>query len=266
MNVLAKHWSESLSKRGIELNLTSVFCHGFPRVSFEQNGKQSSVELADLLVVRRHFNRGKLEKETACLIQSKMSDDSTNRVSRDDPQFYLFKNWPQFSFKQKDYDTRQRSIGNVHGQSLYSLILKQQAYPEQIFGWPDTCCWSIVEDLKLNMESDASFARFLEKLVAFETGREFYSDPKVGCEWSQLIQQLLEVTFNKKLTAGPYKAPKRGNGFDSINFLSSSLPITPSSDEIDNLPPNVDEQEFEENNPQRGANTIIIETNQLERY
>lgn len=217
--LLNKYWGPALSREGVKLSLTGVFTHSYPRVEFTQNKLKAVVELADLLIVRRHFKQGKLEKETACLLQSKMSDNGSKKLPSGDPQHYLFTHWPTFQFQQKDYDKRSRSIGNIVGQGRYNLIADKYSFPEECFEWPDTCKWSIVRNLMSSMSSDASFASFLEDVFAFEDGREFFSDPRVGCEWSLLIQELLKVTFNKRLTARKFKAPKRGLNVGLMSFL-----------------------------------------------
>lgn len=208
---LTELWSEWLDQHGLGVQVTGVFCHQYPQVEFQVNGKPETVELADLLVVRRHYSGSRIEKAVATLVQSKMSSDSSKNISASDPQYYLYKNWPEFKFKQREYSNHNRNIGLIKEQSKYSLICEQMLYPEDNPLWPDSCFWSIVDELKPNMESDDSFASFLEGMVAFERGREFFSQEHTGCEWTKTIRELLDITFNKRLKTRLYSAPKRGN-------------------------------------------------------
>lgn len=207
---LTELWSEWLSEYGLSVQITGVFCHQYPQVEFHMDGGTETVELADILIVRRHYSSGKIEKEVATLIQSKMSKDSTRNISPNDPQYFLYTNWPEFKFKQRLYSNNKRNIGLIEGQSKYSLICEDRRYPEDNPIWPDSCFWSIVDDLKPNMESDCSFASFLEEIVAFERGREFFSQKETGCEWTKTICELLDVTFNKNLKTRIFSAPNRG--------------------------------------------------------
>ncbi len=258
---LAELWRKWLSTYYADLQITGVFCHGYPRVVYTMNGSKQSVELADLLIVRRHYSGHSLVKEVATLIQSKMSKDGTKHISTNDPQFHLYNNWPEFVFSQSQYSNHTRNIGNVMGQSNYSLIYEQRNYPEENTDWPDSCFWSIVDDLKTDMYSDASFAAFLEEITAFERGREFFSTKDTGCEWTKLICELLKVTFNKQLKTRLFSSPKRGidaNMFFLKGKHSKAFGLLSSngSDTIDG--------DFKSEEEAPGISTVLIETNDIE--
>lgn len=257
-------WSEWLSKYNIHIQITGVFCHQYPQVEFQINGSQKTTELADLLVVRRHRSGNKIDRETATLIQSKMSDDSTKTIDADDPQFYLFKNWPEFNFKQREYSSHKRNIGLLDGQSKYGLISANRLFPEDNTIWPDSCFWSVVNDLRHDMESDESFASFLEGMMAFERGRDFYSQSTTGCEWTKTICELLEVTFNKKLKTRLYSAPKRGT--TQFSFLIQGQGNNPNIPEMVMQAKGMGRFDSisEGDDPTPGISTILIETFNLE--
>lgn len=257
---LDKLWTEILKKHGLSVQITGVFCHQYPQVEFEIGKNNATVELADLMVVRRHYSKGKIEREVATLIQSKMSNDSTKHISDSDPQYYLYNNWPDFKFKQLAYSNHIRNIGKNTEQSKYGLICDKKLFPEDNTVWPDSCFWSVVHQLQSNMESDESFASFLEGMVAFERGRDFFSDQQAGCQWTQTILELLNVTFNKKLKTRLYKSPQRGS--NQLAFLMSGIgdkagitgpAINAGDDGNDGT-----EDDGEDSPP--GISTILIET------
>lgn len=261
---LTELWSEWLTKYGLSIQITGVFCHQYPQVEFHMNGEFKTVELADLLIVRRHHSNGKIEKEVATLIQSKMSKDSTKSISPNDPQFFLYKYWPEFKFKERLYSNHQRNIGLIEEQSKYSLICEDQHYPEDNHVWPDSCFWSIVDDLKPRMESDSSFASFLEEIVVFKRGREFFSEKETGCEWTKTICELLDVTFNKKLKTRIFSAPKRGKDAymsfvkgENKDQATGILSMGSGNGSFDHVI-----EENEDSSP--GISTILIETFDLE--
>lgn len=216
-----KEWKKILRSYSLNLQITGVFCHLQPQVSFFMNGKKKTVELADLLIVRRHMSQGKIVKEVATLIQSKMSEDSTKIIQKNDGQYYLYENWPEFQFTNKnEYTNEKLNIGTIKNQCNYSLIKKDHCYPENNFIWPDGCNWSIVDNLNNNMNSDVSFATFLEELFSFKRGREFYLNKDSGCDWSKTISELLNVTFNKNMKTKLYSSQNRGN---TVHMFYSSF-------------------------------------------
>lgn len=253
-------WTEELSKCGLSVKITGVFCHQYPRVEFQMRENTVAVELADLLVVRRHHSKGKIEREVATLIQSKMSGDSTKEISNDDPQYFLYDNWPDFNFKQSEYSNHSRNIGKNIEQSKYSLIWEKRTFPEHNTVWPDSCFWSVVDNLKLNMESDESFASFLQGMVTFERGRDFFSEQQIKCEWTKTILELLNVTFNKGLKTRIYKSPKRGSSPTAFllsgvtdKYSAAGLKVNAGNGGHD-----ATEDDREDSSP--GISTILIET------
>ena len=256
-------WSAQLRKFQLGVQITGVFCHQYPQVEFDMGGQPETVELADLLVVRRHYSQGKIKKEVATLFQSKMSHDSTKKVTEKDGQHFLYNNWPEFRFTQKGYAKHKRDIGLCKEQAKYNLIFDKMLYPEDNTEWPDSCFWSVADHTQIHMESDESFAALLDGMVAFERGREFFSETNPACEWTKTILELLNVTFHKRLKTMLYKSPKRGTSHNMFLMTTAGQPLgatgfaSSGNDGHQSV-------EFSEEDSPPGISTIIIETFDLE--
>lgn len=257
---LDKLWAEVLKKYGLSVQITGVFCHQYPQVEFQMGENTATVELADLLVVRRHYSKEKLEREVATLIQSKMSSDSTKHIADSDPQYYLYNNWPDFKFKQLEYSNHVRNFGRTTEQSKYGLICEKKSFPEDNTFWPDSCFWSVVHDLQSNMESDESFASFLEGMVAFERGRDFFSEERIKDEWTKTILELMNVTFRKGLKTRLYKSPMRGSRQPAflLSGIAGKYGAAGFTVDAGNNGHDVTEDHGEDSSP--GISTILIET------
>ncbi len=188
ISFLADRWVPLLQSKGVGLNLSGVFCHGHPQVSF--GSPPSQVELADLLVVHQHTKAGRVSAR-AILVQAKMSCDSTHRLSSSDAQLRLFSQWPPFAFVTGGLAPGLRDL-KEHGRgSRYALVHDGQAYPEQIT-WADQCPWA-ASTAKQQLTADRSLARLLGDMLLNKDGRPFrLGEPKD--DWSRTIHELLQIT------------------------------------------------------------------------
>jgi len=84
----------------------------------------------------------------------------------------------------------------------------------------------------------------------------------VGCEWSLLIQELLKVTFNKRLTARKFKAPKRGLNVGLMSFQSEEDDLTLGY--LESVPPRERKVEASDYNGPNAISTLLIETDEVE--
>jgi hypothetical protein len=92
-------WQQLLAHERYKLNLTSVFCHATPQITYSKAHGVSRCELADLLVVVD------LPRVTPLRIASLIQVKMANRAQRvafagqsSQKQLYLYQNWPRFYF------------------------------------------------------------------------------------------------------------------------------------------------------------------------
>lgn len=186
--ILANRWVPLLRSKGLSLTLSGVFCHGHPQVSFGAPRRQ--VELADLLVVHQHTKRGRVTTR-AMLVQAKMSNDATHRLSPSDPQLDLFTRWPPFEFVTGGLASGLRDLKERGKGSRYALVHDEPAYPEAIT-WADQCPWAACA-AKQQLTADRSLARVLGDMLLNKDGRPFQLG-KPKDDWSRTIQELLQMT------------------------------------------------------------------------
>lgn len=185
---LAARWVPLLRSKGVALKLASVFCHGHPQVSF--GSPPSRVELADLLVVHQHTKAARVSAR-AILLQAKMSNNSTHRLSSSDAQLQLFSTWPPFEFVTGGLQSGLRDLKETGKGSRYALVLDKPAYPEEIT-WADQCPWA-TSSASQYLTADRSLGRLLGDMLLRKDGRPFQiGEPKD--DWSRTIQELLQIT------------------------------------------------------------------------
>lgn len=269
---LAERWAPLLRSKGVNLNISGVFCHGHPQVSFGSPGRK--VELADLLIVHQHVQPGRVAAR-AMLVQAKMSTDSTHRLSRSDAQLDLFSRWPPFEFVTGGLASGLRDI-KEHGKgSRYALVHDGQAFPEQI-GWADQCPWA-ASVAKQQLSADRSFARLLGDMLFNKDGRPFQLG-KPKDDWSRTIQELLKITGQRtyrRANIGRGSTPRIATGSGLMLMyveegqadISTQVPgtsllkryfgnisIEAGDGDGSNVPPR------EERDPSGGISSIIIDT------
>lgn len=275
--VLAERWAPLLSKIGVRLRLSGVFCHGHPRVLF--GSPPSRVELADLLIVHQHINAGR-RSARAMLLQAKMSSSATRRLSSSDPQLQLFSQWPPFEFVTGGLASGLRDL-KEHGRgSRYALIYDRPEFPEQII-WADQCPWA-TSIAKQQLSADRSLARLLGDMLLNREGRPFKLGKNPKDDWSRTIQELLQVTGQRtyrraNISRGPtLRATDAVSGlmfmYDSgsqtdiaekaasaslIERYFGAIPPSQGDDDGKNTPTSETD-----NQPIGGMSSLIIETTQ----
>lgn len=223
--LLAERWNPILAKKGIEIAISGVFCHGHPQVVFGR--PRSRVELADLLVVHQHSTRMRCTAR-AILVQAKMSVDATHTLPFGDPQLLLYSTWPQFEFVSGGLAAGPRNILDHGRGSRYALILSEHSFPEEI-SWADQCPWATCYATR-QLSADRSFSKLLGDLMLSKDGRpvDLWA-PKD--DWSRTIKELLEVTGKrtyrrKNIGWGKTARLSPLNQTDGVLFLAGSHPVS----------------------------------------
>jgi hypothetical protein len=97
--IIGQRWGNILSKQGINLEISSVYCHQRPKIEFK--GMQlHSVELGDLLWCHFHRDKQGNSSRNAILYQCKKTNRiAINSVPKENPdQFTLYSRWPEFKY------------------------------------------------------------------------------------------------------------------------------------------------------------------------
>lgn len=125
------------------------------------------------------------------LVQAKMSNDSTHRLSPSDAQLELFSRWPVFEFVTRGLAAGPRCLNERGKGSRYALVYAQRAYPENI-PWAHQCP-SAESAAKQQLTANRSLARVLGDILLNKDGRPFQLG-KPKDDWSRTIQDLLQTT------------------------------------------------------------------------
>lgn len=106
---IAAAWRPLLAAHGCSFNVTSVFCHASPQVSFAH--PDAPVELADLLLVM-DYHYGGTHARQAALVQAKLDHGGSVTIRGGKPaaQLHLMQKWPSFTFVPRAYDRRSRDF------------------------------------------------------------------------------------------------------------------------------------------------------------
>jgi len=203
--------------RAIQDGLPPALCKGSPLVSgvfhadspkVRFGGSASQVELADLLLVRHHFQTGRTRPEgRALLLRAKASTTprSGRLTGRDAHQFDLHADWATpLAFPQGDFGPPPSGERWILAQgplpqgitSVYGIVSSQRSCRGQKF--PDNCPWAVGHALAPEpghpRESRAtlSLAAALDGFVAGRHGRPWEVVAQAQDHWSHFVREALE--------------------------------------------------------------------------
>lgn len=121
---IASAWTTLLVNSGFSLDLSGVFCHGGPMVTFKgANAQSHRCELADLLIVVDVVT-GNTSIRRASLIQAKMANAAERvKLSRRSSvvQLDLYQNWHLFDFEEAAYGMNQVDFNVGEAASIREL-------------------------------------------------------------------------------------------------------------------------------------------------
>jgi hypothetical protein len=197
--LLEAEWRRILATDGILVRVAGVFCHQSPMVDII--GKPPHpvptlrCELADLLVVHSHSRSDGKVYWRGVLMQAK--SHSSRTVVPEEPQLWLYQNWPTFVITAPGFDQRKRDFSMDQRSGVYALVSNR--------GWrvllratnPLVAHSTGSHDLSeylVNMLYDTDPAQ-LGRTSAH--GRRIYQNSKK--DWSPTIWELMKVTATKAL-------------------------------------------------------------------
>ena len=215
---IANAWVPCLKSYGYSLRLHGVFCHGAPLVKFRSasSGHRDRCELADLLVVADQVDQsGQPIRRMASLIQAKMAARArrvTFNMVSGKRQLYLYQKWPVFSFEDSAYGCKSYSLMSICNRNAGSFGVIDQHFKNSPKSPP---MWTQhdPEPTPDCLANTPTLGEFLAQMIlgnGVTCGRIAF--PKGTDDWSQVVDLLLRVTYQKtfkhKGTFGPYEPPR----------------------------------------------------------
>jgi hypothetical protein len=197
-NMLERDWKRILAAARIDVSVAGVFCHQSPKVKISGSPPRSmrtqSCELADLLVLHSHRTAANRLFFRATFIQAKKYCGAA--VIPDDPQFWLYDDWPPFSIASPGFNRRIREFGCDTRSGQYALVSNSS--------------WKIMSannPLVAQSMQSLDFSTFLvrtlydmdpaQRLWRSSYGRQVYD--KSSKDWSKTVWDIVKVTGRMKL-------------------------------------------------------------------
>lgn len=198
--LMYRAFSSIFKKKGINIAMSSVYCHQTPKVKYTGMSK-SSCELGDLLIVFTHKDRGHIQRN-AILYQAKISSKQPHRISKSElDQLTLYKDWPDFEYvKSPPLTGQRRSVSPkvCHPGAQYMLI-DDRSYDDPLsglLGLSDTYpVGSCMPDQYL--QDHNHIAQEIFEFFIFRSGRSFDSRINTSDGWSQIVWDLLSISLHK---------------------------------------------------------------------
>jgi hypothetical protein len=276
-----------LTRSGVSVSMSAVFCHQTPRVEFGL--PRVACELGDLLYVFVHTARDGRVWRNALLFQAKCSANQPYVVATSDAdQLRLYTDWPEFEYTNSSYlngQSRAVTPKSPHAGAQY-LLIDDRSLLDPMSGllnlpgtYPVGCC---VPDLRLRDHNDLASELF--DLLIFRTGRPF--DDRLGLDdWSRVVWDLLESAvrkaFNRK-NSGYRNAPRAlGEALEQLDgFSFSAATSEPSTRTVADIlggptaarrfytsaddPPGARVRQDEGGERDAGVSVLLVETSELE--
>ena len=221
--------------------VSGVFHPHAPKVRFGKSASQ--VELADLLLVRQHFQTGLTRAEgRALLLQARASTTprSGRLTGRDAHQFDLYADWTTpLAFPNGEIgappsgDKWTLSQGPApHALSgVYGIVSSQRSCKGQKF--PDNCPWAVGQAIPpeaghpRESRGTLSLAGALAGFVQGAHGRPWHADAGPEDHWSHFVREVLERSIpweHQVQRVGGVDLPRRRAALSTIqSFLSVEI-------------------------------------------
>jgi hypothetical protein len=203
---LEAEWQRILVRHGIAVRVAGIFCHQSPMVSIKETPSRSvptlRCELADLLVLHSHSRSDGKVFWRGVLLQAK--SHSGRIIAPDEPQLWLYEDWPRFAITSPGFDGRQRDFGGDERSGLYALVSNK--------GWRVLPANNpLVADSMGSLDLSKFLVNILYDMDPAQPsrlsthGRQVYQNSKM--DWSPTIWELIEVTARRALS---HKGAKQG--------------------------------------------------------
>lgn len=204
--LLESGWQGILARDGITVRVAGVFCHQSPMVDIQEQPPYAvptlRCELADLLVLHSHLRTDGKVFWRGVLMQAKAH--SCHSIVPEEPQLWLYRDWPQFVISAPGFDRRRRDFAQDQRSGVYGLVSHSG--------------WRVLPAHNPLIGTSASGLDLSEFLVnmLFDMdpeqpsrtsahGRQVYKNSTR--DWSPTIWELLHVTAAKALR---HRGRKRG--------------------------------------------------------
>lgn len=196
MPAIASAWRPYLAPFGIDLTVSTVYCHQRPVVDY---GTRPRPELGDILFVHVHRAKGRRTVRRSLLLQAKVAPARYYGLASSDlHQLKLYDSWPKFTYHRPS-ESLSRDVWPKwpHDGAKYLMISplhRLGRYPHY-FGEP---YYVAKADRFLVAEMDLSFA--LVSMLALESGRGFYSAEAAArrTDWTAVVWDLLRFGFDRR--------------------------------------------------------------------
>jgi hypothetical protein len=284
---LPRHISEINLESPTKVSAGSVFIHSRPYVtwdSFVRNGN-SSVEIGDVLFVRRNVRGGKIVESHALMLQAKKiarlpaTPDNVN-------QWYLYQAWPRFKYTRGVSPKRRQRSRIISEPDMYDaakfLLIGGPDTGSRMpcasrFHWghlhycriADVYCHYTAQPTTPALSRYRCFACELLEFIAGNAGKIFTEPKSYSRGWDRVIEDLLEDTAKAKTiymgrAAGTRTPIPRGMHANFLVHPSSEkkvfanprLEIPEGRGDFGDLPPWPDK--LDDGEGDRGISTIEI--------
>lgn len=220
---IASAWTPLLVGSGFSLDLSGVFCHGAPMVTFKGTKAQSRrCELADLLIVVDVVT-GNTPIRRASLIQAKMAN-AAERVKLSGRssivQLDLYQNWHLFDFEEAAYGMNRVdfNVGKAASDSGTFGVIDRHLKPPV---WTQHA----VSPTPTRTSNKVRLGGFIAEMVNGGSGFGRLATPSLQTDWSKTVEGLLMVTyaraFHHKATLGPVSAQRGVHAVACLNFATA---------------------------------------------
>lgn len=217
-----------MNSSGIQLRVSSVFCHGRPEV---QHGAMSC-ELGDVLFACFHTDASSVTYRNSLLLQAKMSSSPTHTVGANDlHQLGLYTQWGRFTYQRTaglSGQTRQVTPTVAHPGAQYLLIDDRgPTDPNSGVGGRAGTYPMGTAAAQRHLVIRESLGRALVDLMCGNDGRVFADRPASTADWDQVMWDLLTLgvasCFNQR-RVGVTGRPRRTDAVISF-ALAQSLTV-----------------------------------------
>lgn len=218
------------------INTVGIFCHQSPKVEYQDGKSKKQCEIGDVLWCHFHTDLNGYTFRNAILFQSKMDNTVTPKISYNDTQLKLYREWPKFN-----YTSPKRLAGQIrdlipkqpHAGAQYMIIDKRRPSNPHV-GTHDTSILTFpigTTSVTPKLIADTPLENELTRFLFFESGKPFdsYKNKNHSDEWTKIIWDLIrngmERAFNRR-KAGFSNSPrisKNKKDMDGMLTFTSNL-------------------------------------------
>lgn len=209
----------SLSAHRIIVTTAGIFCHQSPMVEIKNTPPYrvptQRCELADLLILHSHVRADGKMFWRGVLLQAKLNKGKSSRA--DEPQLWLYRDWPQFVIGSPGFDRRQRNFDGDPRSGQFALVSNG--------GW---FVLPPAASLPGGSAPGLPFSEFLVEMLydmdpaqqdrTSTHGRQVYNNSQR--DWSPTIWELVRTTAARALS---HKGKKRGLYHADLSRLGGNV-------------------------------------------